>query len=180
MFRLLKRFRRVVQFLLVFIGSYILLSFLYQCYLQLYFVQDRPDFITRTVALQTEGLLKVLGYDSVVLASPVFPLMNLYINGLQVARIIEGCNSVSLIILFVAFMLSFFGKPKSTVLYTLGGVVLIYLINIGRLVLLSVGIYEYPQYSELLHKIIFPLIIYATVLLLWLLWIRRYTKKNVQ
>jgi len=40
--------------------------------------------------------------------------------------------------------------------------------------LLTIGIYEYPQYASLMHEIIFPLIIYGTVIILWISWVRVY------
>jgi len=103
--------------------------------------------------------------------------MHLLVNGKFVARIIEGCNAASIIILFVSFMLAFFGNLKPTLLYILAGSVIIYVTNIFRIGLMAVGIYEFPQYAHFLHTIAFPLVIYGSVFLLWVVWIIIYTKQ---
>ena len=74
-------------------------------------------------------------------------------------------------------MLAFFGKLKPTLLFSLAGVVIIYVTNILRIALMAVGIYEYPQHAHFLHTIAFPLVIYGAVFLLWVLWIAIYAKQ---
>lgn len=84
------------------------LVLLYQAYLKYGASQTYyPDFITHLVAQQSELIIQSLGYDGVVEPSKIEAAMNLKINGQQLARIIEGCNAVSIILLFIAFMLSF-------------------------------------------------------------------------
>lgn len=179
MFELVKKYREVIRFIGVFLGTYLVFAFLYNLYLKNFSSEvHHPDIITHLVALQSEAVIAVLGYDVVVFPSSVNPAMNLFVNEAFVARIIEGCNAVSIIILFVAFMLAFFGKTKSTLLYILSGAVIIYAMNIVRIVILSVGLYEVPQYGHFLHRIIFPLIIYGTVFILWVVWIRIYAKQK--
>jgi len=102
--------------------------------------------------------------------------MKLMVDDYFLAGIVEGCNSASIIILFTSFVLAFFGKPVSTLLYLFAGSVIIYAMNILRIVILAVSIYEYPQYSGLMHSIFFPLAIYGTVFILWLIWVRIYSK----
>lgn len=176
MLKLLQKYKTVVRFILTFLGTYIILVFLYELYLDHYFSRGLPDIITRTVAMQTEAFIKSLGYDAFVAPSSMYPLMNLSVNDVFIARIIEGCNSVSLLILFLAFMLSFFGKIKPTLFFILAGLAIIYGINIVRIALLSIGIYEMPEKAHFLHEIVFPLVIYGTVFLLWIIWIYIYTK----
>jgi len=54
--------------------------------------------------------------------------------------------------------------------------VLIYAMNIIRIALLTIAIYERPEHTELLHGTVFPAVIYGTVFLLWLGWINAYKK----
>ena len=176
MLKLFKKYKTVVRFILSFLGSYIILVFLYQLYLDYYFSRGLPDYLTRLVALQTEALINSFGYEAFVAPSSMYPLMNLSVNDIFIARIIEGCNSISLIILFLAFMVSFIGRPKPTLLFMLAGSVIIYVMNIVRIALLSIGIYEMPEKGYFFHQIVFPLVIYGTVFLLWIIWIYIYTK----
>lgn len=175
MLAIFRKYKSVLRFILTFLGSYLILILLYQGYLkygnsQTYY----PDIITHLVAQQSELLIQSLGYDGAVEPSKVEAAMNLKVNGIQLARIIEGCNAVSIILLFIAFVLAFWNGWKRTLLFVLGGSALIYSMNITRIAILSIGIYEYPEQASLLHGTVFPAIIYGTVFLLWFGWIRSF------
>lgn len=135
-----------------------------------------PDYMTHIVAIQSQDLLNVLDYNSAVTPHPNEPSMKLIVNGKYVARIIEGCNSVSIIILFISFVIAFSGHLKETMIFVLAGSVLIYVVNLLRIVILSIGLYHYPWRAEILHQVIFPGIIYGMVFLLWMFWVNRFSK----
>ena len=133
-----------------------------------------PDYVTNLVARQSGTLLETLGYETEVIPHPKEASMKLIINNKFVARIIEGCNSISAIILFVSFIIAFAVKFKTTLFYLLFGCILIYVVNLIRVVILSIGLYNYPWRREILHSVIFPLIIYGLVFLLWMFWVNRF------
>jgi Transmembrane exosortase (Exosortase_EpsH). len=127
-------------------GSYLVLSALYAGYLK--FSEGgsyAPDFITNLVAKQSSDIISGLGYKAIVVPSDTAPNMELYVNGKYLARIIEGCNAISIIILFMAFIIAFSEKFKKTLLFLLAGAVLIYAMNILRIVILAIALYEYPR-----------------------------------
>ena len=131
--------------------------------------------MTHLVAKQTESLLNVLGYQADIQPHPNEPSVKLLINGKYLARVIEGCNSVSVIILFLSFIIAFSGKLKYTFIYALAGSELIYSVNLFRIVVLTIGLYHYPWRRDILHSVIFPGIIYGMVCLLWILWVNRFS-----
>lgn len=135
-----------------------------------------PDYVTNLVAKQTNTILNGLGYDANVIQHPNEPSMKIMMNGKFVARVIEGCNAVSIIILFISFIVAFAGKFKTTFIYCFAGSIIIYAFNLIRIVILSVGLYHYPWRREILHTVIFPLLIYGTVFLLWMFWVNRFSK----
>ena len=139
-----------------------------------------PDYITNLTARQSVSVLQSLGYDTIAEPHPNEASLKLIINNKYVARVIEGCNSISVIILFVSFVIAFSESWKPTALYVLAGSTLIYAVNLGRIVVLSIGLYHYPWRREVLHTIIFPLIIYGLVFLLWMFWVNRYAKLKRQ
>lgn len=171
--QILKENKRVIVFLTVFVGSYFLLSAIYHWYLSLTFSPGHyPDFITYYVAKQSNDLINTFGYTGQIFPMPNHPAMAQFVNGRHVARIIEGCNAISVIILFVSFVLAFAKKIKTTFLFILSGVSIIYVLNILRVSLLCIGLYEYPESQALLHDILFPLVIYGVVLCLWVIWVK--------
>jgi len=133
-----------------------------------------PDYITNLVARQSKSLIETVGLKAEIEPHPNEASMKLIINNKFVARIIEGCNSISIIILFVSFIIAFSGKFKTTFFYLLFGCVMIYAVNLIRIVILTIGLYNYPWRREILHSVIFPLIIYGLVFLLWMFWVNRF------
>lgn len=159
----------------MFFGTYIVLSLVYQFYLDHASSQDYyPEPITHIVSLHTESLISIFGYETKMIPNVGDPSMLLGLNGKYLVRVVEGCNAVSVIILFLSFILAFKKDWKSTLLFILAGSVLIYAFNVLRIALLTIGIYEIPEHKELMHGTLFPLFIYGFVFLLWILWIRNY------
>lgn len=171
------KYKSVVKFILTFLTVYFVLTLVYKFYLDFsdgskYY----PDYFTNLVAKQSNMLLHAVGYDARIAPHPDEPSMKLIINDKFVARVVEGCNSISVIILFISFIVAFSGRFKATFLYILSGSVLIYIVNLVRIVILSIGLYNYPWRREILHTVIFPLIIYGMVFLLWMFWVNRFSK----
>lgn len=177
MLRLFHKYRLVLRFIFIFLGSYFLFSSLYNGYLILYESEPpQPDPLTQLVARQSGEIMAGIGYEVAVVMHYTGLSMKLMVEDYFLAGIVEGCNSASIIILFTSFILSFFGKPSLTLLYILAGSAIIYAINLLRIVILAVSIYEYPQYSGFMHSVFFPLAIYGTVFILWLIWVRIYSR----
>lgn len=171
------KYKSVVKFILTFLTVYYALTFTYKFYLDvsdgaLYY----PDYFTNLVAKQSHLLLDAFGYEASIAPHPNEPSMKLIINGKYVARVVEGCNSISVIILFISFIVAFARKFKDTFLYIVCGSVLIYAVNLFRIAILSIGLYHYPWREEILHTVIFPIIIYGIVFLLWMFWVNRFSK----
>lgn len=174
---LLVKYKSVIRFIVTFLGVYGTLTIGY--YLFLSFSDGSkfyPDYLTNLVAKQTNLILNSVGYETQVLPHPDEPSMKIIINKKFVATVVEGCNAVSIIILFLAFVIAFANTFKITLIYCLLGSVIIYVFNLFRIVVLSIGLYHYPWRQELLHKIIFPLLIYGIVFLLWMFWVNRFSK----
>ena len=173
---LIIKYKSVLKFILTFLVVYISLSICYKFYLD--YSKDSkyyPDYITNLVARQSVDLIDFMGYNAKIIPHPDEASMKLIINDKYLARIIEGCNSISVIILFVSFIMAFSGKPKTTFMYLLAGSVLIYIANLLRIVILSIGLYHYPWRKDILHTVIFPGIIYGMVFLLWVVWVNRFS-----
>lgn len=139
-----------------------------------------PDYITNLVANQSSELISSFGYDAEVLPHKTETSMKLYMNQVYLARIVEGCNAISIIILFVAFVISFAENFKKTFLFLFAGGALIYAVNIVRIAILAIAIYKYPEYTDTLHGVVFPAIIYGMVFLLWMIWVRMLPKTTLE
>lgn len=176
---LLIKYKSVVKFILTFLSVYLVLSISYKLYLD-YSIGGKyyPDFITNLVANQSKALFAALDYRAQAINHPNEPSLMLIVNEKYVARVVEGCNSVSVIILFISFVIAFAERFKPTLFFIISGCAILYSINLIRIVVLSVGLYHYPWRKDILHTVIFPLIIYGTMFLLWMLWINHFSNSK--
>lgn len=176
----MKNSKSIVLFLIKFFGTYALLFVLYATYLNKTQQKDAIFTcapITKVVAEQSEWVLNVFNYKTKLIQSKDELSMQMHIEDIYVSRVIEGCNAISIIILFVSFIVAFSTTFKRTILFIVVGSLLIYSSNVIRIALISAAIYEYPGYTTFLHDFLFPALIYGLVFLLWFLWVFKFSKK---
>lgn len=173
---LLLQYKPFLVFLGKFIASYLILTFIYQSCLGKFDVSKAEvDSFTQSVANQSAAVLRIFDSNSYTMPHLKEPSVKLIYSGKYISRIIEGCNAISVMILFISFVIAFTGKFKKTILFILFGLALIHILNIARIVLLCIALYHLPQYEHLLHGVIFPLMIYGVVFLLWVIWVNKYS-----
>ena len=170
------QFKPFLVFLSKFALSYLILTFIYQSYLNQFDAKsNQVDGFTQLVARQSQQVLSLFDAHSYTQPNTNEPSVKLFYHDKWVARIIEGCNALSVIVLFISFVIAFTGKFQKTVFFVLIGSVIVHIFNILRIALLCVSIYHYPKWEHILHGVIFPLIIYGIVFLLWVLWVNKYS-----
>lgn len=175
------QYKPFLIFLLKFFLSYLILTFLYQIYLNSFDSSPlKVDTITEIVSVQTQQTIELFNYNSHVEPHPKQNSNMLFVEGKNVARVVEGCNAISVIILFIAFVIAFKGTWKRTVMFVLAGSILIYLLNVIRIALIAIALYHYPQHEHLLHGVVFPLFIYGVVFLLWVIWVSKFSVYAIQ
>jgi exosortase family protein XrtF len=170
-------YRPFLVFLLKFFAVYGGFTFLYQFYLSQYdsILAFEVDAVTRSVAYQVQYVLNFLQYNCQLQPHESQASMKLIINGVYVLRVVEGCNALSVIILFTAFVVAFSGKWLTTICFLFVGSVLIHVMNILRIAVLSLALLYYPEQQTLLHGVIFPLIIYGFVFGSWVIWVNQFS-----
>lgn len=153
---------------------YLISSLAYGRYLEPYTTSQPPktDPITVHVAELSSGAMHLMGFETYIEQNDDEPSMNYILEGRWVSRIVEGCNGVSVMLLFVTFILAFGGSGWiSTSLFIVGGLMLTHVINVLRIAALN-WVFRYaPEYAEVSHDIIFPLVIYGTIFVLWVIWV---------
>jgi exosortase family protein XrtF len=173
---LFKQYRPFFIFLLKFFSVYAVLTVIYHYYLNSFDSSAfEVDSFTIIVANQVKWFTSLLGYVTELKPHTLQPSIKFIINGHYVARIVEGCNALSVIILFAAFVVAFTGKWKTTLFFILSGSLLIHIFNVLRIGLIGISLLRYPQYEHILHGVIFPAIIYGTVFLLWVIWVNKFS-----
>ena len=180
-----KQYRPFFIFLLKFFSVYVGLTIIYQTYLNQF---ENPllfqvDDFTQFVARQTQTTLQFFNFDSNIELNSNQAYVKLFIEHVYVARVVEGCNALSVIILFAAFVVAFAGKRLHTIIFIVLGSVLIHILNVFRIALLCIALLHYPKQEHLLHDIVFPLFIYGCVFGLWVIWVNKFSfhaRKNTK
>ncbi len=174
----LKKRKIIIKFLLKFFITYFLLLGAYSIYLKQTQQKDSVFScapITKTVAYQTHALAKFLGIDTYTGQHDSELSMKFFVGDIYAIRIVEGCNSVGVLILFLTFIIAFSGSLKATIIFGIVGSIIIYVVNLFRILILGILISKYPEYQYFLHAIVFPAIIYGTTFVLWIIWVNKFS-----
>ncbi len=172
-----KPYRPFFIFLLRFFSTYVLLTIVYQFYLKKF---DNPlffevDGFTNLVANQVQQLLLFLNYNCRLVMHESQSSVKIILENTYISRVVEGCNALSVMILFVSFVVAFLGKWKQTIMFILLGVITIHILNVLRIAFLSIALLHYPEQESLLHEVVFPLVIYGVVFGLWVIWVNKFS-----
>ena len=89
-----------------------------------------------------------------------------------------GCSGLELFFLFLGFILLMRGRPIDKLWFMPLGIFGILLLNIIRIIALSIIYYYKPEYLQFNHKYTFVLIIYGAIFALWVLWINKFSNKK--
>lgn len=174
---LFSKYRGVLKFLAVFTTCYIFLYLAYALFIKL---SPTPDIFTKLVSKQSVYILNHVNYITTTEVNSQYNYIKLFIEGNHIAGIAEGCNAISIMILFISFIVAFAKSIKKTLAFCVTGLLFIHVINIIRIVILVISLHNYPEYSEPLHSIVFPGIIYCSVFFLWMLWVKSFQKHTHQ
>ncbi|WP_166922856.1 exosortase family protein XrtF [Flavobacterium poyangense] len=169
------RFKPFLIFIGTFFAAYIGFTLVYKFYLDSFETTD-VDGVTAVVGHHVDQLMQLFNCDSRIFKSPLNPYLEVWYRNRFTIKIVEGCNAVSVIILFVSFVMAFSGKFKTTLVFILFGVFFIYVLNVIRIALLTVLLFRFPEKEHILHGVLFPLVIYGLVFSLWVFWVNKFSK----
>ncbi len=130
------------------------------------------------VANHSAQLLNLLGLHVLVLPSTIVPNASLMLDGSVVVNVYEGCNAINVSILFIAFLFAYKGSFKKTFVFSVVGLISIYLFNLLRVGGLFLVALYFPNHLYLMHKFVFTGIIYAFVFGLWFIWVSKVNHKG--
>jgi exosortase family protein XrtF len=167
----IKEYKHALLFLLKYIALYIGLNTLYAWYVESF--RPEADPITVLVTTHSTAILRLVDNDisyQIVLGAANVPIQKL---GKTIIEVFEGCNSINVLIVFVSFILAFSGPMRLFVRYFFICGLVIYIVNLLRVVGLYCVAYYVPDSLYFFHKFFFTGIIYGLVFAMWYFWIRQ-------
>ena len=86
-------------------------------------------------------------------------------------RVSPPCSGLDIMFWFSVIIFTYPAKITRKIIFVLSGIVIIHLLNISRITALTLLSYHAPEWVEINHKLIFNIIVYSTILLIWLKFI---------
>jgi exosortase family protein XrtF len=169
-----EEFKPAILFLVRFSITFAILSLVYGFWIEGY--KQIADPITKNVSYQVREILSWF-YDNVTSTQREGnPSMDITIDGKYSVSVFEGCNGVAIVNLFFSFLVGFWGGFKKLVWFTLVGIVIIHIANLGRLLslaLMAISLEEGSKIYHYTHKYLFTLFIYSIIFVLWYFWVTK-------
>jgi exosortase/archaeosortase family protein len=114
--------------------------------------------ITRNVFVEGNSQLSVMA--------------TVFLGSKRLIGIADGCNGLSLIALFIGFIIAYPGNIYLKAIYSFIGILLITLINISRCTGLALVHNSYPSLTDFAHHYVFKMITYLAIFFMWLGFIK--------
>lgn len=166
-----EEFKPAILFLVRFSVTFAILSLVYGFWVEGY--KEIADPITKNVSYQVREILSWF-YDNVTSTQrDGNPSMDITIDGTYSVSVFEGCNGVAIVNLFFSFLVGFWGGAKKLAWFSIVGIIVIHIANLGRLLLLAQMALTNSKFFHFTHKYLFTLSIYAIVFVLWYFWVTK-------
>lgn len=129
-------------------------------------------WLTNIVSEHSVAMLNVLGFETGQIMTGTGNLIfNDHSNLLIIAYI---CDGLILYIIFAIFLIAFPGPVRHKLWFIPAGFILIYIINLIRVVALVIIQIKAHQYLAFNHKYTFTILVYGFIFLLWFIWVRYF------
>ncbi len=123
------------------------------------------EWLSLNIIGNSAGILKSFGYE-------IFTYNRVIgIYGMPGVEVVDGCNGIAAIGLFIGFIIAYPGDWKTRVSFSFIGLCLIYLINILRIVVLVITEVESPAFFNFAHDYATTAIFYFAIFGLWMIWV---------
>lgn len=174
----MKELKPAIRFVIIFVVLYLVLNVLYGFWIRSY--GNYPDPATKAVTHQTSAVLNLLGEQTTTMPRPATPSVSILKDNRSALNVYEGCNSINVMIVFVSFILAFGGAGRKMAWFIPLGIVLIYMVNLIRVIGLYYVAEHWHDYFYYIHKYAFTAFIYVFVLILWWWWIERISDLSLK
>lgn len=152
----------ITKFILKVFVIYIIWYVVYELWILPSGIIDDP--LSRNIASISAGILSFFG-ESVFYFDRVVGL-----SGTPGIEIVDGCNGIAAIGLFLGFIFAYPGAWVPRLLFSVFGIAVIYITNVVRTVTLSYIQAYWPQAFDFTHDYSTTAIFYIIIFILWVIW----------
>jgi exosortase/archaeosortase family protein len=127
------------------------------------------EFLSTSVVQGTDWGLRILGYNTHYEGHYV------YMDNDPVVWVSDTCNGLELFVLYIGFLISFPGKWLYKSIFIPLGVVILFLLNVGRNMALLLNYRFFEKSFDFNHKYTYVFVIYIVVFAIWRFWVNNYS-----
>ena len=170
---MLKEFKNNPYFRFTFLAIilYVVWYIIYEAWLHPSGIWDR--IIINNLVVLTNIVLENIGYIPIP-DDPTLSRRIVGIDGTLGVWIGDPCNGFSLFALFLIFMITYPGPWKQKLWYIPAGLLAIHIINVLRIVALTIILDVKPEWLDFNHNYTFNIIVYSFVFFLWYIWAKKF------
>lgn len=153
----------IVRFIAKALGFFVIWYFLYELWL----LPDGKldEWVSLNIIGISSGILDLFGYD-------VYTVNRIIgIGEAGGIKIVDGCNGIAAMGLFLGFILAYPGDWKNRISFSVVGIGIIYLVNIFRIITLVITQQNWPAFFDVTHDYSTTAIFYIVIFLLWMVWV---------
>jgi exosortase family protein XrtF len=167
-------FKSFSKYVLLTLLFYLVWLFFYQFFLLPKTFFD--EYLIHSLAIVSGALLQFFGFNVSYNLGPFYHTLKIdYSSGVWIS---PNCDGLSVVAVFVIVLLSFPGERKRLLYFIPSGAVVIELVNVFRIVCLSIIYRYYPAWLKFNHDYTFTMVVYGVVIWLWWWWFTRYSNRQ--
>jgi exosortase family protein XrtF len=141
-------------------------------------------WLTYKTAASVSFSFNLIGYQSDYTEKTVQPgeqgVSRIIIDGEPSLIIADSCNALTLIVLFIGFIIAFEGHWPLKLVYILAGSLVIFGINVFRAMMLILIYMHAPSTFHFNHKYTFTILVYLAVFVFWMFWALKLSKLKLK
>ncbi len=127
-------------------------------------------FLNGNVTTTSTKLLSFLGYHSSMNEGHI-----VCIDSKNMVSVGTPCNGLVLYALFSGFLLVMPGKVINKIWFAIVGISMLYVVNVLRIVILSLNMLYSPSTFDFNHRYIYQIIVYVVIFMLWHIWVKQFS-----
>ncbi len=125
-------------------------------------------FFQSVLTYSTNFVLNLTGFNTYI------QVPWLAIQGYPGIEFAPGCLGFRHIVMFGVYIITYMGKLWQKTAYIALGSIILTFVNIIRAYIIALGQYWDASKTDLVHDIASPILMYVTILVLWIVWMNRW------
>lgn len=160
-----------VKFIFVAATAYFISFIVYELLLKKYTLFD--EYVIRVIIENSDEVLRRLDFKTFK-TTDINDFQVIGIHGSVGVWVGKACDAISLFIIFSVFILAFPGNQRDKWWFVPFGILTIHVINVLRVVGLTIITYYKPEWLEFNHTYVFTFLVYTYIFMLWAWWVNKY------